>query len=145
MPESSPGPRVAPVRWKPRKVVMSRVPGVVSITDLARRASACLWSERQYLAWLAAADLDNDPLTRTDGRDWAVRDYRTHLNLQREGVPSPSRDATKRRLPASRDSDTVSGRRALGTLPRAADPPQPVLPTPSSTRSSVRRGWSGSP
>ena len=103
---------------------MSRVPGVVSITDLARRASACLWSERQYLAWLAAADLDNDPLTRTDGRDWAVRDYRTHLNLQREGVPSPSRDATKRRLPASRDSDTVSGRRALGTLPRAADPPR---------------------
>lgn len=34
---------------------------------------------RQFLAWLAGADLDADPLTSADGRDWAVRDYRTHL------------------------------------------------------------------
>ena len=34
---------------------------------------------RQYLAWLADADLDEDPLTSADGRDRAVRDYRTHI------------------------------------------------------------------
>ena len=27
---------------------------------------------RQYLAWLAGADLDEDPLTGAAGRDWAV-------------------------------------------------------------------------
>ena len=34
---------------------------------------------RQYLAWLALAETDGDPLNTADGRDWAVRDYRTHL------------------------------------------------------------------
>jgi len=34
---------------------------------------------RGYLAWLEAADVDGDPLTESDARDWAVRDYRTHL------------------------------------------------------------------
>ena len=34
---------------------------------------------RSYLAWLAAANVDGDPLTQARARDWAVRDYRTHL------------------------------------------------------------------
>lgn len=34
---------------------------------------------RQCLAWLAGAELDGDPLDAADGRDWAVRDYRAHL------------------------------------------------------------------
>jgi len=34
---------------------------------------------RQYLAWLADADVDGDPLNQAAARDWAVRDYRTHL------------------------------------------------------------------
>jgi integrase len=38
---------------------------------------------RQYLAWLAATikagGIDGDPLTDPAARDWAVRDYRTHL------------------------------------------------------------------
>jgi integrase/recombinase XerC len=34
---------------------------------------------RGYLAWLAEADVDGDPLAEADARDWAVRDYRTHL------------------------------------------------------------------
>jgi len=36
---------------------------------------------RQYLAWLADADTDTggDALGACDARDWAVRDYRTHL------------------------------------------------------------------
>jgi integrase/recombinase XerD len=34
---------------------------------------------RGYLAWLADTDFDGDPLADADARDWAVRDYRTHL------------------------------------------------------------------
>ena len=34
---------------------------------------------RQYLAWLVGAAVDGDPLTTPAARDWAVRDYRTHL------------------------------------------------------------------
>ena len=34
---------------------------------------------RGYLTWLAAANADGDPLTQPRARDWAVRDYRTHL------------------------------------------------------------------
>jgi integrase/recombinase XerC len=34
---------------------------------------------RTYLAWLDSADVDSDPLTDPAARDWAVRDYRTHL------------------------------------------------------------------
>lgn len=34
---------------------------------------------RQYLAWLAGAEVDGDPLGSPEGRDWAVRDYRSHL------------------------------------------------------------------
>ena len=30
---------------------------------------------RQFLAWLAQADVDGDPLNAADARDWAVRDY----------------------------------------------------------------------
>jgi site-specific recombinase XerD len=34
---------------------------------------------RTYLAWLDTADVDGDPRTDRAARDWAVRDYRTHL------------------------------------------------------------------
>jgi len=34
---------------------------------------------RQYLAWLAAVEVEADPLGSEAGRDWAMRDYRTHL------------------------------------------------------------------
>jgi len=34
---------------------------------------------RGYLAWLDGADVDGDPLTDRTARNWAVRDYRTHL------------------------------------------------------------------
>jgi Site-specific recombinase XerD len=47
---------------------------------------------RQYLAWLAAALADGavegDPLTDPDARDWAVRDYRTHLQTVAKRKPS---------------------------------------------------------
>jgi hypothetical protein len=47
---------------------------------------------RQHLAWLAAADLERDPLASTDGRDWAVRDYRAYL----QSVLKRSPDTVKR-------------------------------------------------
>lgn len=34
---------------------------------------------RQFLAWLADAEVDGDPLTEPAARDWAARDYRTWL------------------------------------------------------------------
>ena len=43
---------------------------------------------RQYLAWLATGELDGDPLSTADGRDWAVRDYRTHLQAVLKRKPA---------------------------------------------------------
>lgn len=34
---------------------------------------------RQFLVWLAGAEVDGEPLDSADGRDWAVRDYRGYL------------------------------------------------------------------
>jgi site-specific recombinase XerD len=48
---------------------------------------------RQYLAWLATAELDSDPLASTDGRDWAVRDYRTHLQTVLKRAPATVNNA----------------------------------------------------
>jgi len=51
---------------------------------------------RQYLAWLASAQTDGDPMNTCDGRDGAVRDYRTHLqavlNADRRRSTTRSRD-----------------------------------------------------
>jgi site-specific recombinase XerD len=48
---------------------------------------------RQYLAWLADAHLDEDPLTSPPGRDWAVRDYRTHLQTVLKRSPATVNNA----------------------------------------------------
>jgi site-specific recombinase XerD len=48
---------------------------------------------RQYLAWLADADLDEDPLTSPAGRDWAVRDYRTQLQTVLKRSPATVNNA----------------------------------------------------
>lgn len=42
---------------------------------------------RQYLAWLADAAVDGDPLTTPAARDWAVRDYRAHLQAVAKRAP----------------------------------------------------------
>jgi len=42
-----------------------------------RRTSAS--KVRTFLAWLDPGDVDGDPLSDPTARDWAVRDYRTHL------------------------------------------------------------------
>ena len=43
---------------------------------------------RGYLAWLEAADTDGDPLGDPAARDWAVRDYRTHMVTVARNAPS---------------------------------------------------------
>lgn len=43
---------------------------------------------RQYLAWLVTAEVDGDPLEDHAGRDWAVRDYRTHLQATLKRTPA---------------------------------------------------------
>lgn len=47
------------------------------LSDETRRTYAS--KVRTYLAWLDTADVDGNPLTAPAARDWAVRDYRTHL------------------------------------------------------------------
>jgi integrase/recombinase XerC len=71
---------------------------------------------RGYLAWLAEATtdglIDGDPLTTPDARDWAVRDYRTHLAAVAKRSPATINNA----LAAIDDFYTRTG---LG--PAAAD------------------------
>src|SRR5438552_10705869 len=43
---------------------------------------------RQYLAWLGSAAVDRNPLADSAGRDWAVRDYRAHLQSVAKRKPS---------------------------------------------------------
>ena len=43
---------------------------------------------RQYLAWLAEGAVDGDPLGTFSGRDWAVRDYRSHLQAVLKRKPA---------------------------------------------------------
>ncbi len=54
---------------------LSRPGGPLDATTIRVYASRV----RQYLAWLAIADVNGDPLAEPAARDWAVRDYRTHL------------------------------------------------------------------
>ena len=48
---------------------------------------------RQFLAWLADADTDGDPLGEAAARDWAVRDYRTHLQAVLKRQPATVNNA----------------------------------------------------
>ncbi len=61
------------------------------LSDQTRRTYAS--KVRQYLAWLADADLDSDPLAGPDSRDWAVRDYRTHLQAILKRSPATVNNA----------------------------------------------------
>jgi len=55
------------------------------LSDETRRTY--LSKVRGYLTWLAAAGADGDPLTEARARDWAVRDYRTHLVTVAKNAP----------------------------------------------------------
>jgi site-specific recombinase XerD len=62
---------------------------------------------RQYLVWLAGAEVDGDPLGAANGRDWAVRDYRGYL----QGVLKRSPATINNALAAV---DDFYSRRGLG-------------------------------
>lgn len=61
------------------------------LSDQTRRTYAS--KARQFLAWLAVADVDGDPLDTTAVRDWAVRDYRTHLQTVLKRKPATVNNA----------------------------------------------------
>jgi site-specific recombinase XerD len=61
------------------------------LSDQTRRTYTS--KARQFLAWLAGADLDADPFADADGRDWAVRDYRTHLQAVLKRSPATINNA----------------------------------------------------
>jgi integrase/recombinase XerC len=61
------------------------------LSDQTRRTYAC--KVRQFLAWLADAENDGDPLNAKDARDWAVRDYRTHLQTVLKRKPATVNNA----------------------------------------------------
>jgi site-specific recombinase XerD len=61
------------------------------LSDQTRRTYAS--KVRQFLAWLASAGLDGDPLASADGRDWAVRDYRAHLQAVLKRSPATVNNA----------------------------------------------------
>ena len=48
---------------------------------------------RQYLAWLAHTDPGADPFASPEARDWAVRDYRTHLQTVQKRRPATVNNA----------------------------------------------------
>ncbi|GIF01580.1 tyrosine-type recombinase/integrase [Paractinoplanes rishiriensis] len=52
--------------------------GRADMTAEARRTY--LSRVRVYLAWLAASDVDGDPLTDPNAAAWAARDYKAHLH-----------------------------------------------------------------
>jgi len=56
------------------------------LADQTRRTYAS--KVRQFLAWLASTEVDGDPLGSADGRDWAVRDYRGHLQTVLKRSPA---------------------------------------------------------
>jgi hypothetical protein len=63
--------------------------GALAAAPLAEQTRRTYASKvRQYLAWLAGAELDGDPLDSADGRDGAVRDYRTHLQAVLKRKPA---------------------------------------------------------
>jgi len=48
---------------------------------------------RQYLVWLAGAEVEGDPLGSAGGRDWAVRDYRSYLQAVLKRGPATVNNA----------------------------------------------------
>jgi site-specific recombinase XerD len=80
---------------------------------------------RQFLVWLAGAEVDGDPRGAADARDWAVRDYRGYLQGVLKRSPATINGAlaavddfyTRRGLgpaKAKRAEVSVAAPRALG-------------------------------
>lgn len=99
------------------------------LSDQTRRTYAS--KVRQFLARLAEADTDGDPLNDKDARDWAVRDYRTHLQAALKRKPATVNNA----LAAV---DDLYIRRGLGPANAARAEPPKTAPKALSKRAAVR-------
>jgi integrase/recombinase XerC len=78
----------------PFGAVLDEYIGALAAAPLAAQTRRTYTSKvRQYLAWLADADLDKDPLASAEHRDWAVRDYRTHLQAVLKRSPATVNNA----------------------------------------------------
>jgi site-specific recombinase XerD len=86
---------------------------------------------RQYLAWLADTDTEGDALNAKDARDWAVRDYRSHLQTVLKRKPATVNNA----LAAV---DDLYIRRGLGPASAARAELPRTAPKALSTRAAVR-------
>jgi integrase/recombinase XerD len=87
----SPGRRGRPPRALPTRyaTILQRYTEALASAPLSAQTRRTYESKvRQYLAWLATAELDGDPLKDKRGRDWAVRDYRTHLQTVLKRKPA---------------------------------------------------------
>lgn len=74
--------------------VLDQYVGALEAAPLAEQTRRTYASKvRQYLAWLAVAEVDGDPIASTAGRDWAARDYRTHLQAVLKRKPATVNNA----------------------------------------------------
>ena len=99
------------------------------LSDQTRRTYAS--KVRQFLAWLADADSEGDPLSAADARDWAVRDYRMHLQAVLKRKPATVNNA----LAAV---DDLYIRRGLGPARAARAELPKIAPKALSKRAAVR-------
>jgi site-specific recombinase XerD len=99
------------------------------LSDQTRRTYAS--KVRQFLAWLADADSDGDALNAKDARDWAVRDYRSHLQTALTRKPATVNNA----LAAV---DDLYIRRGLGPANAARADLTTSAPKALSTHAAVR-------
>jgi len=99
------------------------------LSDQTRRTYTS--KARQFLAWLAAGDAEGDPLNAKDARDWAVRDYRTHLQAVLKRKPATVNNA----LAAV---DDLYIRRGLGPATVARAEVSRTAPKALSKRAGVR-------
>jgi site-specific recombinase XerC len=132
--ETAPVPRRggSPVRLSgPFAVVLDDYTAALkraALSDQTRRTYAS--KVRQFLAWLADADTAGEALRARDARDWAVRDYRSHLQTVLKRKPATVNNA----LAAV---DDLYIRRGLGPA-SAARAELPRRAEALSTRAAVR-------
>ncbi|MGH7748460.1 MAG: phage integrase N-terminal SAM-like domain-containing protein [Candidatus Dormibacteria bacterium] len=129
MPRRGPAPIDLP---EPLAVVLDTYASALAGAPLAVLTRRTYLSKvRQYLAWLAAASIDGDPLASSQGRDWAVRDYRTHLQTVAKASPATVNNA----LAAV---DDFYLRRGLGAAKAARVDISPTAPRALDARAQLR-------
>ena len=99
---------------EPYAAVLADYAAAVERADMTTEARRTYVSRvRVYLAWLAAVDVDGDPLTDPAAAVWAARDYKAHLHGVLKRAPATVNAA----LAAVSD---LALRRGLGKLDGAA-------------------------